>query len=202
MTALGQRRVLREIYPGLMHFLIFWGSLLLILGKIIRLFSFAVDLTHPPQAIFLYASCISEIGGAMVILGTGMAVYRRYIARPSRLDTKPDDTLILLWGFLLLLTGYWVKGYRIAASEAVIPPDWLGVGANQFPLFATPAHISRGSENRAPPLASDHDSRPPRLPLPGLFYPEPVPPAAHLAFGPQCVFPLPAGQGSVAPDSL
>jgi nitrate reductase gamma subunit len=101
----GQRRTLQEFYPGLMHFLIFWGSLLLILGKTIRVFSMAVELTSPPRSIFLYASCISEIGGAMVILGAGMAVYRRYIARPSRLDTKPDDTLILSWGSLLLLTG-------------------------------------------------------------------------------------------------
>src|SRR3989339_370516 len=131
----GQRRVLRELYPGLMHFLIFWGSLLLILGKMTRVFSLAVEMTSPPRSIFLYASWTSEIGGAMVILGTGMAVYRRYIARPSRLDTKPDDTLILLWGFLLLLSGYWVKGYRIAASDAVIPPDWMAWAPISF-LFS------------------------------------------------------------------
>jgi Fe-S oxidoreductase/nitrate reductase gamma subunit len=130
----GQRRTLREFYPGLMHFLIFWGSLLLIFGKITRVFSLAVELTSPPRSIFLYASFISEVGGAMVILGTGMAVYRRYIARPSRLDTKPDDTLILLWGFLLLLTGYWVKGYRIAASGAGIPSDWMAWAPISFPF--------------------------------------------------------------------
>jgi len=130
----GQRRVLRELYPGLMHFLIFWGSLLLILGKMTRVFSLAVEMTSPPRSIFLYASWTSEIGGAMVILGTGMAVYRRYIARPSRLDTKPDDTLILLWGFLLLLSGYWVKGYRIAASGAGIPSDWMAWAPISFPL--------------------------------------------------------------------
>lgn len=121
----GQKRTLREFYPGLMHFLIFWGSLFLIGGKVIRLFSFTVELTHPPQSIFLHASWISEIGGGMVILGAGMAVYRRYIARPSRLDTKPDDTLILSWGLLILITGYWVKGYRIAISGAGSPSDWM-----------------------------------------------------------------------------
>ncbi len=51
-VAFGQMRTLREIYPGLMHLLIFWGSLFLILGKIIRLFSFAVVLTHPPKPSF------------------------------------------------------------------------------------------------------------------------------------------------------
>jgi Fe-S oxidoreductase/nitrate reductase gamma subunit len=130
----GQRRTVREFYPGLMHFLIFWGSLLLILGKMTRLFSLPGKLTNPPQSVFLHASWISEIGGAMIILGVGMAVYRRYIARPSRLDTQPDDTLILAWGFLILLTGYWVKGYRFAVSGAGVPPDWMMWAPISFPF--------------------------------------------------------------------
>ncbi len=133
-VAFGQMRTLREFYPGLMHFLIFWGSLFLILGKIIRLFSFAVDLTHPPQAVFLYASMVSEIGGLMVILGVALAVYRRYILRPSRLDTKPDDTLILWWGLLIILSGYWVKGTRIAISEGGSPGDWMLWAPISFPF--------------------------------------------------------------------
>ena len=128
----GQRRIVRELYPGLMHLLIFWGSLLLIIGKLVRLFSLTVQLTHPPQSVFLYASWISEIGGGMVILGIGMAVYRRYIARPSRLDTKPDDTLILLWGFLILLTGYLAKGYRIAVGGG--SSDWMMWAPISFPF--------------------------------------------------------------------
>lgn len=145
-TVFGQERTLREFYPGLMHFLIFWGSLLLIVGKVIRLFSLTVGLTHPPQSIFLHASWISEIGGVMVILGAGMAVYRRYIARPFRLDTKPDDTLILAWGFLILLTGYWVKGYRIAVSGAEIPPDWMTWAPISFPFSQFMLTFSDGAK--------------------------------------------------------
>ena len=143
----GQRRILKEFYPGLMHFLIFWGSLLLILGKMTRVFSLAVDLTSPPQSIFLHASWISEIGGAMVIVGAGMAVYRRYIVRPSRLDTKPDDTLILAWGFLILLTGYWVKGYRIALSGTGFAPDWIAWAPISFPFSQLMLTFSEGAKN-------------------------------------------------------
>ncbi len=76
----------------------------------------------------------SEIGGLMVILGVALAVYRRYILRPSRLDIKPDDTLILWWGILIVLTGYWVKGTRIAITELGSPGDWIQWAPLSFPL--------------------------------------------------------------------
>jgi Fe-S oxidoreductase/nitrate reductase gamma subunit len=121
----GHVRFWKELYPGTMHFLIFWGAILIFLGKIVRLFSYPVGLTNPPQSIFKYASFVSEIGGLLVIIGGCMAVYRRYIVKPSRLETKPTNTLIYFWGAVLLMTGYLVKGYRIATVGIDIPSDWL-----------------------------------------------------------------------------
>jgi len=118
-------RFWKELYPGTMHFFIFSGTLLIFLGKIIRLFSYPVGLTNPPQPIFLYASLVSEVGGILVFIGGCMAIIRRYIIKPSRLETKPDRTLVFIWGFVLLMTGYLIKGYRIAAIGVTIPPDWL-----------------------------------------------------------------------------
>jgi len=118
-------RVGNEFYPGTMHFLIFWGTLFIFLGKIVRLFSYPIGLTNPPQTIFLYASFISEMGGMLVLIGGGLAVFRRYILKPPRLETKPNRTLIFIWGVPLLMTGYFIKGYRIAAAGVDIPPDWF-----------------------------------------------------------------------------
>jgi Fe-S oxidoreductase len=118
-----QMRIIKEPYPGIMHLLIFWGTALFIIGKLIRPFSYAVELSNPPQTVFLYASLISEIGAVMMIIGGLLAIYRRYIAKPSRLDTKPDDTLIYIWIFIILITGFMAKGYRIAAG-GVQPTDW------------------------------------------------------------------------------
>jgi Fe-S oxidoreductase/nitrate reductase gamma subunit len=143
-VTLAHLRIWREAYPGSMHFLILWGTILLFLGKIARLFSYPVGLTVPPQDIFLYASFISEIGGALIIVGGCIALYRRYVQKPSRLDTLPDDTLIFGWAFIILLTGYMAKGYRIAISE-VPPPNWFlwsPVGylfSFAFPTFITEA---------------------------------------------------------------
>jgi Fe-S oxidoreductase/nitrate reductase gamma subunit len=121
----GHMRFWKEPYPGTMHFLIFWGAVLLFLGKIVRLFSYLVGLSIPPQAIFEYASFISEIGGLLVIIGGAMAAYRRYILKPSRLETTPERSLIFVWGVTLLITGYLAKGYRIAIIGAAFSSDWL-----------------------------------------------------------------------------
>ncbi|MFC1989000.1 heterodisulfide reductase-related iron-sulfur binding cluster [Chloroflexota bacterium] len=114
---------LKEMYPGIMHTLIFGGAAILILGKIVRLFSYITGLTIPPQSVYLYASLASEIGAVLILIGGGMAVVRRYIIRPPRLDNKPEDSLVYVWVFLLILTGFMVKGYRISASD-ISPLDW------------------------------------------------------------------------------
>jgi Fe-S oxidoreductase len=41
------------------------------------------------------------------------------------LETKPINTLIYFWGAVLLMTGYFVKGYRIAVTGGSAVPDWL-----------------------------------------------------------------------------
>jgi len=117
----GHARFWREGYPGTMHFLIFWGTLFILLGKGIRLFSPITGITAPPQTIYLYASFLSEIGGGIILLGALMAVVRRFILKPQRLDSKPDDHLKYLWGFMILLTGYLIKGYRLALGGGSLP---------------------------------------------------------------------------------
>ena len=59
----------KEGYPAAMHFLIFWGAVLVFLGKGIRLFSMLTGLTAPPQGVYLFASFISEIGGGLIKRG-------------------------------------------------------------------------------------------------------------------------------------
>jgi Fe-S oxidoreductase/nitrate reductase gamma subunit len=123
-VAFAHARTLREAYPGIMHLLIFWGSAIFIIGKVIRLFSYTVELSNPPQGVFLYASLASEIGAILIIIGGCIAIYRRYITKPARLDTTPEDTLIFGWVFVVLLTGFMAKGFRIAASDVGSPTDW------------------------------------------------------------------------------
>ena len=130
-VAIPHRRILRgsETFPGIMHFLLFWGAVLLIGGKIVRLFGLGgVSETAPPHDVFLYASLCSEIGGGLILVGGVLAVWRRYIRRPARLDTKSDDTHVFVMAFMLVLTGFMIKGYRMATgvemSGVSEPTDW------------------------------------------------------------------------------
>ncbi len=134
-VAVANVRIIRgkELYPGIMHALIFSGAAVLILGKIVRLFSYLTGLTNPPQSIYLYASWISEVGAVLLLIGGAMAVYRRYIVRPPRLDNKPEDSLVYIWVFVIVLTGLMVKGYRIAASD-IAPVDWAMWSPVGYPL--------------------------------------------------------------------
>ena len=124
-VAVANVRIIRakELYPGIMHALIFGGATVLIMGKIVRLFSYITGITNPPQSVYLYASLAAEVGAVLLLIGGAMAVYRRYIVRSSRLDNKPDDSLIYIWVFIIVLTGLMAKGYRIAISD-VAPVDW------------------------------------------------------------------------------
>jgi Fe-S oxidoreductase/nitrate reductase gamma subunit len=123
----------RELYPGAMHALIFGGFTLIILGKIVRLFSYITGITNPPQSVYLYASWASEAAAVLLFIGGVMAVWRRYVVRPSRLDNRPEDSLVYVWLFLIVLTGLAAKAFRIAVSE-VVPVDWGMWAPVSYPL--------------------------------------------------------------------
>ncbi len=63
----------------------------------------------------------------MAIVGVLLALWRRYVVKPTRLDSKPEDAIILLWILVVLVTGFLVEAARIAATR----PDyevWSFVG--------------------------------------------------------------------------
>ncbi|MBI4731037.1 MAG: hypothetical protein HY781_02720 [Chloroflexi bacterium] len=94
----GQRRTLEEKYPGLMHFTIFWGMLVLAIGTALATIDW--DVTHLffgfqilTGWIYVVYELILDILGLLVIAGLCMAIYRRYISRPSRLQNFPLNLL-------------------------------------------------------------------------------------------------------------
>ena len=134
-VAVANVRIIRgkELYPGVMHAFIFGGAAVLFLGKIVRLFSYLTGITNPPQSVYLYASWASEAGAVILLIGGIMAIYRRYVVRPRRLDNKPEDSLVYVWVFLIVLTGLMAKGYRIAAGDAAAV-DWVRWSPVGYPL--------------------------------------------------------------------
>ena len=114
------KSILREAFPGWMHFFIFWGFLFLTVGTaLVAIQADFTDLLFKVKFLkggfYLIFSFLLEVGGLAAIIGILMAIYRRYVVKPDRLDTKPDDGIVLAWILVVLVTGFLAEGARIAA---------------------------------------------------------------------------------------
>jgi Fe-S oxidoreductase/nitrate reductase gamma subunit len=120
--------VRHEIYPGLMHFAIFWGFLILLIATTLSAIEFNFEKyagwTLPTVAWRVQTGFVWDIfGGVLASIGIGMAAWRRYVIRPGRLNTFLDDGFILFLLALLLFTGFLLEGLRIGATELNLASD-------------------------------------------------------------------------------
>jgi Fe-S oxidoreductase/nitrate reductase gamma subunit len=124
LHALIQDRVIQKIYPGIMHFLLFWGFAIQIIGTIISILQFELFtpfiITFPREGAYLGFELIMDIAGIMIILGGLMALFRRTVLRPNFLETHWDDWFALGMVFLIPILGFFSGGFRIYASQ----PEW------------------------------------------------------------------------------
>jgi Fe-S oxidoreductase/nitrate reductase gamma subunit len=133
------KSILREAYPGWMHFFIFWGFLILTIGTALvaiqddftKLF-FGVEFIKGD--FYLIFSFLTDLGGLLAIIGVLMAMWRRYIQKPARLDNKPDDLIVLVWILVVLVTGFLTEAARIAAEQKSYEV-WSFVGWFLAPMF-------------------------------------------------------------------
>ena len=112
----------RERYASIMHFAIFWGFAVLFVATTLAAIEFNFEeylgLTFPTAYFRLQTGFIWDVfGGVLALIGSGMAYWRRYFTKPERLNTFGDDSFILAYLLLLVLTGFAVEGLRIGATE-------------------------------------------------------------------------------------
>lgn len=132
-NVLGQTRVLRERYPGLMHAFIFWGFLILLVGTAVEAFDHYAKTHFLEGKPYLVFAFVMDLGGAVALLGTIMAAIRRYIWRPRALDNRKEDAFVLIMLAIVLITGFLVEGARLAAQATASPWEkWSFVGWNVF----------------------------------------------------------------------
>ncbi|ODA38757.1 heterodisulfide reductase-related iron-sulfur binding cluster [Desulfosporosinus sp. BG] len=112
---LGHKRILKDSYPGIMHFAIFWGFVFLAFATAIITLQADVGLQIFHGWLYLFIKLTANIFGLAAVIGILMAAYRRYIKRPDRLDNKTDDAITLILLFVILLTGFLIEGVRMAA---------------------------------------------------------------------------------------
>ncbi|MFN2251317.1 MAG: heterodisulfide reductase-related iron-sulfur binding cluster [Anaerolineae bacterium] len=120
---LGQRATLRRLYPGVFHFAIFWGFVLLFIGTALATVDYDVfhlffDSRFLGGDFYVAYELILDTAGVALTLGLLLAIWRRYITAPHHVIGAWD---FVIWSLLIVsVTGFVVEGMRLA----MYPVDW------------------------------------------------------------------------------
>lgn len=117
-----QTRILSQSYPGVMHAAMFWGFLALFTGtalatidwEIARLLFDARLLKGP---FYLAFEVTLDLFGLFLLVGLGMACWRRFVRRPARLEPAGRFAYALAMLFAIALTGFLIEACRLAATQ-------------------------------------------------------------------------------------
>jgi Fe-S oxidoreductase/nitrate reductase gamma subunit len=122
---LGQVRVLSQAYPGVMHAIMFWGFLALFMGTVLA--TIDADITLPlfdwkllRGPFYLFYELVLDLFGLFFVIGLGMAVWRRFVVRPGRVDPERRFAWVLALLLAINLTGFVIEACRLA----VVAPPW------------------------------------------------------------------------------
>jgi Fe-S oxidoreductase/nitrate reductase gamma subunit len=127
---LGQRKVVNEESGGVMHGALFFGFLMLLAYT--TLIFIQDDFLKPlwgtvylQGSFYLTLEFLGDVLGIAFIVGLSIALYRRYVMRLDRLETRWDDKFVL--GMLVWIG---VSGFVVEALRFTSYPDvWSGVSA-------------------------------------------------------------------------
>lgn len=151
---LAQARILKKLYPGAMHFLIFWGVTVQVLGTIINLLNMMLFtpfvITFPRGRAYLAYELIMDLAGAAILAGVTLALFRRLVLRPKTLETRWDDIYALAMLGIIPLIGFSVEGTRLLAAA----PTW----ASWSPVGNLVAGLMRSLGMTAEEAANLHDA--------------------------------------------
>lgn len=123
---LAQAGLLKEPLPGIMHFFIFWGFMVLVVATIshfadgispgAHVFNlFGLIDPNPVQHAYTWLKDITEVFVALAVL---YALLRRLVTRPRRLTFSGEAILILVFIFSLMITDWFVGAGEAANARA------------------------------------------------------------------------------------
>jgi len=101
------RRLLRQPLPGLLHFIIFWGFVILTVGTTEWIYA---GLTHGARYTFFgnaygYFAFSQDLLNGLVFLAVAVAVFRRLIVRPKRMADNSTKSKADAYFILALIAG-------------------------------------------------------------------------------------------------
>jgi len=119
----GQRRPLRDPYPGVAHLLVFYGFLAELIATALISVQEWTGIHFLKGTFYLWYSLLSDAFGILALVGLCMLLWRRAVVRPARLHSVLDDWIALVLLLLIFLQGFLVEGVRIAVTELAQQPE-------------------------------------------------------------------------------
>ncbi len=114
-----QRLVLRELIPGAIHAMLFFGFVVLFIGTCIVVLE--ADLGLPvlstPSYFYWGFTIVLNVFGLAAIGGVFFAFIRRYVVKSAYLDNDGDDFFALALIAVILLTGHFLQALRLAHDQ-------------------------------------------------------------------------------------
>jgi len=123
---LGQKRMFAEPVAGVMHALIFWGFCVFLLRSAGLVFEGASGGLEPfwvHGGFGVVYTFTKDLFAVLVLVGVGIAAFRRAVTRPARLEYSADAWFILGMIATLMVTDLTMDAPRIAAG---VEGPWRG----------------------------------------------------------------------------
>ncbi len=114
-----QIKVLWERYPGVMHLGLAWGFFIFFMGTALATIDSHFIKFLQGNTYLLY-KLVLDLFTVFFFIGAGLAAYRRYIQRPSRLTLSSGFTYSLVLILVIVLGGLLTESFRLAVEQ----PQW------------------------------------------------------------------------------
>lgn len=149
LHGVAQIRLAKEAVPGFFHLTVFWGFAALFVGTVLTFidedfYRIVTGGKFITGGFYVGMSFVLDLLGLLAVIGIIIATLRRYIGKPSRIDSRPDDGALLIWILVVLVTGFLAEGARIGVVLQYKPDagfeTWSFAGYGLAKLFgASPA---------------------------------------------------------------
>jgi len=120
--ALGQQRVVRRKFGGLLHLGIFSAFIVLFIATCLVAVEYDLGFMILDGNFYILFKLFAETFGALLLLGVAGALVRRWLFRPEGLTRDNDDNFQLLLIGAIAATGFLIESARIAATDPAIAP--------------------------------------------------------------------------------
>lgn len=139
-----QRGVSRERTPGIFHFLIYFGFLVLTFTTTMVMLDHDFNIKIYHGNFYLWVTVFSDVFGLGLLIGILLAAHRRYIIKADRLHSRSADWLALGVLALLVVQGFVLEGLRIHVTNdpwAAYSPVGLAVAKLFWALSPTASKL-------------------------------------------------------------